>query len=118
MFGRAIGNAQELKDSLLAPRLQQRSPRRASFRPSSAPGSPHDIFPETMLVKSPTLFAREEADAAVENVVAGEVDQGSAHFVPGHEEEVDASPHGWNGTGENDGAVPFASVDFGRRRAG
>ena len=61
-----------------------------------------------MLVQAHPPRAGQEADATVEDVVAGEVNQGRAPLGPGNEEKIDAAPgRTWS---EHGCATPDATV--------
>ena len=70
-----------------------------------------------MLIQPHPLLTRQQSNTAIEDIVPGKVDEGSTHFIPGDEQEVDAAPDGslqaraWEGGG----AVPFRAGGPGRR---
>lgn len=96
-------HAQELKNPLLAPPLHQRPLR----NPFPIP-APQHIAPQPPLIQAHPLLAGQEPNAAVEDIVAGKINQRGAHLVPGHEQEVDAAPDG--GPREASGAMPLGAV--------
>ena len=68
----------------------------------------YDIFVQTSLIESVPLLASKQAHAAVENVVASEVDQRGAHLSPGYEQEIDATPLSL--PRETAGSVPLGAI--------
>ncbi len=95
-------HTQNLKDPPLAPPLHQRP-----LRDPLPIRAPNDIAPQPALIQPHPLPARQQPDTAIEDIIAGEIDQRRPHLVPRNEEEIDAPPDRRAGDGGR--AVPFGA---------
>lgn len=86
MLRRPPRHAQQFKDPSLAASLKQRPLRDPlPIRP------PHHILEQPALIKPHALPARQQPDAAIEDIIPREIYQRGAYLVPGHEQQVDGT---------------------------
>jgi len=72
--------------------------------------SSKDILPQPSLIQTHPVFACQQPNTPVEDVVTSEVYESSADLVPGHQQKIDTTPHSIPRKGSS--PVPFATVVF------
>ena len=103
VFWRPPRHSQQLKYFLLISSLHKTTLR----EPCPIPPSNH-VLPQAMLIEPHPLLAREQSDAAIEDVISREINQSRTELIPWDEEEIDSPPNIISR--KSTGTMPFAAV--------
>ena len=102
LFRWTIRHSQSLKDLSLISTLNQKP-----FSHLSPTWASHNVLIKASLVQSTALLTCKQANAAIEDVIPGEVYQRSAQLGFGNKEEINASPDRLWRSRKDAAAMPF-----------